>query len=302
MGTKVICNNAPLAFYDSKDGQNHRKDYAFGNVFPLLAPLGWIPPFQFVINLDGKRPAGDVPLFIDESELCRLSDDKAFDCAGVRQKMKAHTSGDGYATVYYPGGYETLYNKQHEEGRFYLCVNVGYINEAGEEVIVGYCYSEVFCMSADTQGWMRIDYRNTEPLDLAAGQVLFPSAFTLYLDTQPGRPKYVFEEEVSERMGYAFVESQMSKKTYNFTALAPEYLCDAMRLIRLCDRRTVESMGRVYNLSSFDMDVSWEEQGDVASLSCSFDTDTVVCNVGGYVPESALRRMGFTDSFNNDFN
>ena len=39
--------------------------------------------------------------------------------------------------------------------------------------------------------------------------------FKCYLKTQVGKPEYSFEEEATERLGYSFIESQISKKYIN---------------------------------------------------------------------------------------
>lgn len=308
-----MCSNGPLAFYNSVGEQNHRKDYAFGNVFPLLTPQGVLPPFQVVLKLTGygTEPAeGDIGLYIESIELIRLSDGKTVRYCDVYGRCKLYYAGGGYAVFTCLGGnvqwYEsvnhTIVYTGPEEGLYYIKVETQYM-ASSDESDVATMYSEVFCMSSHTEDWLKLTYSSSTPFTLSRGQVRFDNdfKFTVYLDTQVGRPKYPFEEEVSERMGYSFIESQVSKKTFGFTALAPEYLCDALRLVRLCDKRSITSRGRSYSPVSFDMDVSWEDQGDLASLQCSFDTDTVVCGVGGYVPESALRRMGFTNDFNLDF-
>jgi hypothetical protein len=81
-------------------------------------------------------------------------------------------------------------------------------------------------------------------------------------------------------MGYTFIESQVSKKTYRFVALAPEYLCDALRIVRLCNNKVIEAEGRVYRALTFSIDPAWEEQGDLASIECEFEIDSVISNIG----------------------
>lgn len=308
-GKGFICSNSPLAFYATPAEQNHRKDYAFGNVFPILTPLGVIPPFQFVVrdhkNGGGIVPEGNRGFFYENIKLVRLSDGKEFEVYDLSGEIKGYANGDGTLTVYYKGG--PIQYKAGKpvagEGLYYLYFEFNAFDENNDDTVYNAAYSEVFCMSAHTDDWLTVTYANTSPLRLNEGQVRFDNnfAFKVYLDTQVGRPKYNYEEEASERMGYTFVESQVSKKTFGFTALAPEYLCDALRLIRLCDRRVIRSRGRTYYPTTFEMDAEWEEQGDVASVKCSFDTDTVVCNVGGYAPAPALKRMGFNNDFNLDF-
>ena len=47
---KLVNNNiSPLPFYDNLALQNHRKDYAFGQVYPLITYKNMLLPFQVVL-------------------------------------------------------------------------------------------------------------------------------------------------------------------------------------------------------------------------------------------------------------
>ena len=98
----------------------------------------------------------------------------------------------------------------------------------------------------------------------------------MYLDTTIGKPEYEFSEELTTRLGYKFLESQISNKLYKFVFLGPEFICDAMRLIRLSDYIKLESGRDSYNAISFSYEPSWETQGDLASIEVSFETDTII--------------------------
>lgn len=164
-------------------------------------------------------------------------------------------------------------------------------------------YSEVFTSSNNTDNCILLEYSNSYNFELSDSIVDFSDDFKFkcYVCSQIGKPEYVFEEEVTERMGYSFMESQVSKKVYNFTFLAPEYLCDALRIIRMCDNKCIKDHNsKIYSLSTFEMNPEWEEQGDLASVECSFETDTVIANIGGYAP--VLLGGDFNNDFNNDFN
>ena len=100
------------------------------------------------------------------------------------------------------------------------------------------------------------------------------------MHTTIGKPEYSYEEEATSRNGYTFVESQVCKKIYKFTVLAPEYLCDALRIVRLCNEKIIRDRHKTFTALSFSMDVKWEDQGDLASIECEFETDTVIFNIG----------------------
>lgn len=120
----------------------------------------------------------------------------------------------------------------------------------------------------------------------------------LYLCTELGRPDYPFEEQGESRDGYFFVQKQISEKTYRCTALAPEFLCDVMRFIRMADHVVVrDQFGRKYECDSFLISPKWQNQGYLASVEIEFQTDTVVKKIG-----TGVRRGDFNSDFNNDFN
>lgn len=65
-----------------------------------------------------------------------------------------------------------------------------------------------------------------------------------------GKPEYKFEEEGEERDGYFSRKTNIGKDVPVYL-LAPEYLCDVMRLIRMSDFVTVYSQGRKYDCDTF---------------------------------------------------
>ena len=114
-----------------------------------------------------------------------------------------------------------------------------------------------------------------------------------------GKPEYSFEEEATKRLGYSFIESQVSKKTYKFNTVIPEYICDAMRIIRLCSQKKITCKGETYDAITFNMEVDWQEQGDLASVTCEFDVDNIITNLGGFKHEAV--GGDFNNDYNNDY-
>ena len=113
--------------------------------------------------------------------------------------------------------------------------------------------------------------------------------------------EYKFEEEGEERDGYFFPEKQISEKTYKCTILAPEYLCDVMRFIRMADYvRVTDKYGRNYDCDTFLITPKWQTQGNLASVEIEFETATVVKKNGrGYI---IANKGDFNNDFNNDYN
>lgn len=185
-------------------------------------------------------------------------------------------------------------------------INISLTSEEREERQLSSDYtffSEMFCCTNHLDDCLLIEYWNkTGNFAIKNGIIAFQKGFkfSLYLKSELGKPEYNFEEEATKRLGYSYIESQVSKKIHKFNTVIPEYICDAMRLIRLCSDKILVSKGEVYDMLSFDMDVEWQQQGDLASVSCEFETDNVVINLGGFVPEDI--GGDFENShFNNDF-
>lgn len=284
----LINNNlSPLAFYDSLDQQNHLKDYAFGQAWPIVVDRNKLIPFQVILTTAYSSITG--------VRLYNFNTGEYLDVTNTMLTMGLRLvsySGQSYRLLMFPGRFP-LDLGLNEEGRYYLRIAFN-----GSR----YIYSDVFSCVGDTSKYLEIEYWNDYPFTINGGLVDFGGdynfKFKLWLDTQIGKPEYVFEEEATERMGYSFIETQVSKKRYNFTFVAPEYICDAMRIIRMCNNVQITSKGLTYKSIKFEMEVDWEEQGDLASVVCTFDTDTVIANPGGYRPVEC----GGGDFSNGDYN
>ena len=280
---KQINNNiSPLPFYDDISLQNHRKDYAFGQIYPLIIYRNMLLPFQFCVSAGSS---------INQAYL--YSADGKY-IANILSELKENglivKSYTGFKLVKYPGTLPV--NSIKHEGQYYIRLR----SSSGK-----YFYSDIFTVYNRVDDYLELEYTNSYNFELKNGIVDFSDNFKFkcYLPAQIGKPEYDFEEEATERMGYTFIESQVSKKLYKFTFLAPEYLCDALRIVRLCNDKQITSKGQVYDLTTFNMKPEWEEQGDLAAVECEFETDTVISNIGGYEPE--LLGGDFNNDYNTDF-
>lgn len=284
----LVNNNlSPLPFYDDLAMQNHRKSYAFGQVYPLITYKNMLLPFQVVL-----------PKSVSVTEV-RLYDFNSGKYVDITTSMKENglsivsyttQAGVQFSVLKYPG---TLPVQEIvHEGRYYLAIGISPL---------GWIYSDVFTMTNMVDDCLLLEYRNSYNFTLRNGDVDFSDDFMFrcYLNAQVSKPEYTFEEEATDRGGYSFIESQVSKKVYRFTFLAPEYLCDALRIVRLCDTKKITSGGLVYEPTTFSIEVEWQEQGDLASVNAEFETDTVVANIGGYVP--TLKGGDFNNDFSDDF-
>lgn len=290
--TNPVCLS-PLKFYDDIAKQCHRKSYAHGHISPLITRLQYIPAFQFVVssefsNLDDY--AIREAYFIDAKTDRRISNNIVSDLTETGLTI---IEQDGHKVVIYFG---LLPIQIEKEGQQYLELIFG---PSADDKRESY-YSEIFCFTNYTDDCLEIEYWNeTGNFYIKNGIVVFPDKFhfKLLLKSEIGKPDYNFEEEGTKRLGYNFIESQVSKKVYKFNTVVPEFICDAMRIIRLCDNVIIRSFSNEHEAITFDMDVDWQTQGDLASVTCEFETDNVIANLGGFAIDRIMR-----GDYNNDYN
>lgn len=285
---------SPLKFYDDISKQCHRRSYAFNRISaPLIVRRGFLPCFQFVIPADLYTSGGTLTYaYLHNAETNEIVSENLANALFGTDFAIEEISGFRVATF---GGQLPILSFTRE-GMFYL--EVGCNND------VWHYYSEVFCTKSNLNDCIELEYWNAgnNPFYIKNGVIAFPGNFHfhLLLQTELGKPEYDFKEEATERGGYNFVESQVSKKTYKFNVVAPEYLCDAMRIIRLCSDKVIRTKYGELDALSFSFDVEWQTQGDLASVNCEFEVDNVINNLGGFV--SPLIGGDFNDDYNQDFN
>lgn len=276
-------NISVLPFYTSIDEQNHRKSYAYGKIYPLFAPADMLLPFQIIRN----TRANDVTSVV-------LYEKTGKQVADITTNMKetglqiVRFQSLRYDVILYPSILPMPLNQL--DGIYYMTLSDG----------VQTWYSEMFTVVQDVSAYLKIQWWDVENLVFDAGQIVYTEPNyknTLYLCTELGKPEYEFEEDGEERDGYFFPEKQISVKTYKCTILAPEYLCDVMRFIRMADYiHITDKYGREYDCDTFLITPKWETQGDLASVEIEFKTNTVVKKIGrGYI-------LGNKGDFNEDFN
>lgn len=274
-------NLSVLPWYDSIERQNHRRDYAFGNIYPLITPVQKLLPFQ--MRRDTRTNE------ITQVILYDLTGNKIADITTAMKETGLiinRYEDDGYDLIIYPGN--LLMAIKMPEGMYYVTMSDG----------VQTWYSEVFNAVNKLDDFLKIEWWDEEPLYYSGGHIEYGNGFKnrVYLNTQLCRPDYNFEEDGEDRDGFFFAEKQLSEKVYKFNFLAPEYLCDAMRIIRMSDYVEITNKGEKYNAEKFLITPKWQDQGDLAAVDAEFETDTVIKKIGqGYIKE-------VHGDFNNDYN
>jgi hypothetical protein len=282
-------NYSPLPFYTQKDEMNHRRSYAYGEVYPLYTPLGSVPPFQ-IIRPHNSASVSTATLHLpDGTQKGNIK--SALDGSGLKVQQYAQS---GYDIVIFPSLAPMAITT--EEGRYYIRLSMS------DGTVY---YSDIFTVTGITGGLLAIQWYDFKDLVMDNGRIAYTDANgvqnyrnILYLNTQLGKPEYTFEEEGEQRDGYFFLEKIISEKTYKCVILASEYLCDVMRFIRMSDVVFIrDQFGNTYRADTFLINPTWQDQGDVASVEIEFTCDTVAKKIGRGVEVLG----GFNDDYNNDY-
>jgi hypothetical protein len=145
-------------------------------------------------------------------------------------------------------------------------------------------YSEVFTAYANIGKLVKVEYYNADPIIFDEGALTYDNGFKfeLFLCTEIAKPEYLFEEESTKRGGFTFVENQISSKQYKMVIAAPEYLCDAIRIIRLHDHVAITKDGNAYEAYNFTPSYQWNDVGDLAQVTITFESNTVLQKISAY--------------------
>lgn len=282
---------SPLKFYSSVAKQNHRKSYAYGHIVPLITKANSLSPFQIVMPSQSTYTLIDARIY-DAQNDTYWDKEPGNISLDLIQRGFIFRDVEDYTIAQFPGIYP--FRPITFEGLFYLALNIQDENSNNF-----WLYSEVFCCTNNTDDCLEIEYWNPEnDFYLKNGVISLPENFhfKILLKTEIGKPEYTYQEESTTRLGYSFIESQVSKKIYKFSTIIPEFICDALRLVRLCSNKIIKSKDEEYDAITFDMDINWQEQGDLALAACEFEVDDVLTNLGGY---EYVKPGG---DFNNDYN
>lgn len=274
-------NMSPLAFYMDLNKQDHRRDYSHGKIFPLVSPINIVPPFQFIAS----------STIIDYVKIINLSTGSIQDITGDLISLGLTSNVlSGYNVIKYPGVLPIA--SLLDEGTYYLEIAIDGIK----------WYSEVFALISNLDNYLKLEYHDSENFYFENGVIDFSGGFRfiVYLDTQLGRPDYIFKEEVEERDGRRFYESQVSEKIFRCTFLATEYLLDALRLVRMVDYVTIINRGDEYEVDDILLTVKWLDVNHLASVDAEIRNGTILKKIGKGFP-ATTQGGDFNDDFNNDF-
>lgn len=289
----MIPNNnlSILPWYDSIQEQNARKWWVYGRVFPLYVPAGFFPPFQIMKQTSSNRAWSNFRIYRADGTLVGTYSQELIGGGEVIERYPDF----GYDIMVF-GGQTPIFSSM-ENGQYYADITFA----TGEHK-----YSEIFTVVNDIEPYLKLEWWDIDDFVMDAGRIVYKYnnntqyKNVLYLPSDIAKPEYIFEEEGETRDGYFFPVKMISEKRYKFNFLAPEYLLDVMRFIRMADFAQITYHGQIYSLDTFLMTPEWESNGDIAKVQAEFDTATVAKKLGvGYIK---AQRGDFNDDFNVDFN
>lgn len=268
-------NYSVLPFYkDTRATQYPNLSYSYGSKFPLYMGKKSVLPFQ-IYETEGDKPKYDSRMGDYTDLTFYLYNEGGFvKTIGFRDsniRVKSGTNGD----------YWIIANDLNEIiGE--LPIGQYYIRCVDKKNDFTY-YSEWVTIVNDVTPYLKIEWRNLENFETDSATIIYENGWknTLFLPTELGKPEYQFEEEGENRDGHFFPTKQVSYKTYKASFEAPEFLLDAMRLIRLADivKVTTQDGNEIY-ADTFLVTPNWQEQGDLAIVSMEVTTDTAAKKCG----------------------
>ena len=261
---EVHNNFSPLAFRKKESKATYEKWYAFGKNYAIPASANTLTPFQFTeLN---------IPVFDPNTIEVEVINEET----GEAKKSGVYVSFDvmpEHGGVLYVSPGKNSFREALPQGTYRARFSIG------DEVYI----STPFCVipGIETSSkYLLIEYWNDEKIAYPGGFITTGAnndfRYQMYVPATICKPKYEFEEELTKRAGYKFLGLQTSTKVYAFTFVAPEFICDAMRLIRLSDYIRISHDGEYYNALNFEFDVDWQEQLYLAAVDCQFETDSII--------------------------
>lgn len=254
-------NLNPLAFYKSQNDMFKARPYNYGIKYPLYMPLNRVTPFQIIRGSSESTTLTSAKIY----------NDRGVEVATVTSYMSVNvvTIGNSKVMQFKCGNYTNL-----TPGQYTMRVVIG--NDT--------YYSEVFTAYANIGKLVKVEYYNADPIIFDEGALTYDNGFKfeLFLCTEIAKPEYLFEEESTKRGGFTFVENQISSKQYKMVIAAPEYLCDAIRIIRLHDHVAITKDGNAYEAYNFTPSYQWNDVGDLAQVVITFESNTVLQKISAY--------------------
>ncbi len=260
-------NINPMGWYESANDRDIQKEYVNRN-FDLIVPAGHILAFQISQTVSGPTDFGGPYALI----IRRAKDDSIIhQDSDFNVTSSLDPSDSNFAIVKRIGG---LIFSPAPNAVYYAT-----LSDAHGRM----WFTEYFSYYNDVSKFLKITYSSKEVIRTSDQTIVFEGGFqfTMYLDSVIARPSYEYTEEAEEKGGYKFVSVQVAKKVFRFSLPVPEFLVDAMSILRLCDFVRITDEFRTYNCTDFLMTPEWSPEGDLAFNDCEFSTSAIIKKIDG---------------------
>lgn len=264
-------NISPLPFYSEKDWQLNKKWYVYQKTYKLLTPQRNLLPFQVPRR---KRTSTNLSVrLVDCNTGVETDITTAMYDSGLH--IISGSANDLYDTIVSPS--RTIMPITIGRGYWYVILSDGF----------DVWYSEVFYVTEDIDKHIKIEYWSEQNQQYDGGkfEIHYETGYRnfLYIASTIALPEYEYEEEGAERDGYPYIEKQIAKKIYRFTAPLPEYVLDALRVVWMSDYKYITYDNRTLDAMTFLPTPEWLEQGAYANTTCEITTDNIMKNIAkGY--------------------
>ena len=277
----AVVNYSPLPVYNSIDKQFHRRDFSDGFVYPIYATTQSLLPFQFTRDKRSDDFNSVVLVSLTTGEQIDITEQ------ALQISVILDTTGTDYDVVMFRG--LSPLGITLPEGRHYLKLSDG----------VETWYTEVMTLVQDTSDFLEVVYYDRANIGFSDVHISFRDSFkfVVWLPADLARPDYVTEEEVTKREGRVFTERQIAEKVFRFTSYAPEFLCDALRIMQLCDFVQLRFNGNTYDAEHVNLTMDWGDSPVFAVVEGEFNCGVLIKKIPNVFDESG----SFDGSFNNDF-
>ena len=270
-----------LPFYASLEEHNHRKSYAYGHICPVITDSKFLPSFQIQLDngegfdITPPKNAGDIfaAAYLKDLNDNIVMDLKMFFVSNMRF-IKGSSENLVVGAVLPPARIIDL-----PLGEYYI-----HIRTAKKLDL----YSEVICITDFIADKIALTWYDLTDLNIGNNYAMqYGNGYRnfAFFNSEVGKPNYELDEEGEERDGYFFAEKQISKKTYRFTFVAPEYMCDILRLAPMSDTAVITYKNKSHRCDSILVNVDWEDQGDLANVEIEFTTDSIIKKIATKWPK-----------------
>ena len=148
-------NLSVLPFYTNVDEQNHRKAYAYGEVYPLYVPKGYVPPFQIIIPHTTATISGVRLVEVGTNGYQNIK--SALEQTGLKK-----INFTDYDVICYPA--LVPYNITTTEGRYEILLSLS----------DGTIYnSDYFTVVADVSGMIQLQWYDIEDLVMDGSRIVY---------------------------------------------------------------------------------------------------------------------------------